>query len=221
MSNTVWFLTGNEGKLSEAKSQLGELGYEVKQLVVPGELLYEPQSGQLEVVAKSKINQALEFIPGGRDSEDMVLVEDAGLFIDSLHGFPGVYSSYVLSTIGINGILRLLSHLESVDTVSSAKLRSAHFKAVAAMWSAGEIYVGEGVCPGHIAMESVGENGFGYDPIFIPYDLDVEGTPLEPGLYGDFSTHGIPFGGVESQIKQKFSHRAKALKDLFNQLPSA
>ena len=58
MSNIVWFLTSNEGKLIEAERHLNELGYSVKQLIVDSELIYEPQADDLITVAKSKINQA-------------------------------------------------------------------------------------------------------------------------------------------------------------------
>ena len=221
MSNIVWFLTSNEGKLIEAERHLNQLGYSVKQLIVDSELIYEPQADDLITVAKSKINQALNHIPNDFNDGDLIMVEDAGLFVDALHGFPGVYSSFVHSTIGNAGILRLLSHLNSADPVSSANLRSAHFKAVAALWKNGEIILGEGICPGHISLEIMEGSGFGYDPIFIPYDLDTELNPLTPGNYGEFSTHGKTFGGVSSEIKQKFSHRTRALIDLFNQLPSA
>ena len=76
----------------------------------------------------------------------MVLVEDAGLFVSALNGFPGVYSSYVLDTLGCSGILRLLEHLNSEDTVQCAQLRAAEFQAVAALWMNGEILFGNGSC---------------------------------------------------------------------------
>ena len=151
----------------------------------------------------------------------MILVEDAGLFISALDGFPGVYSSYVHSTIGNAGIIRLLHHLTTEDPVSSASLRAAKFIAVAALWRDGEVILGEGVCPGHIALQTMEGNGFGFDPIFIPYDLDENLEPLSPGNYGTHSTHGKTFGAVEFEVKHKFSHRTKALQNLFNQLPSA
>lgn len=221
MNRTVWFLTGNLGKLSEVETHLGKLGYSVRQFIVPEGSLFEPQADNLHEVAKSKIEQALALVSKGSEFNDMILVEDAGLFIDSLQGFPGVYSSFVHETIGIPGILRLLSHLKSEDPVTSANLRSAKFQAVAAMWHDGRMLFGEGTCPGHIAYKPVEGNGFGYDPIFIPLDLDREKTPLSPGVYGEYSTHGMSFGGVTEEIKQNFSHRSRALEDLFSQLPSA
>jgi XTP/dITP diphosphohydrolase len=221
MARTVWFLTGNAGKLSEATNHLEPLGYTVKQLVVEGVTIIEPQADTLEEVAQSKISQAIAHLPGGKDSEDLLMVEDAGLFVDALNGFPGVISAYALKTIGCNGILKLLEHLNSEDTVQSAQLRSAEFQAVAALWNNGEILYGNGSCPGWIALESSEGEGFGFDPIFTPYDLDALGEPLQPGYYGEKSTHGKTFGAIPLNEKQVFSHRTKALNDLLRQLPSA
>ncbi len=221
MTRTIWFLTGNAGKLKEATHHLQPLGYEVRQLIVEEGEIVEPQVESLEEVAQSKITQALLHLPDGRQSQDMVLVEDAGLFIDTLNGFPGVYSSYTLNTIGCSGILRLLEHLQSEDTIQCAQLRSAQFQAVAALWMNGEIIYGNGVCPGWIALEESGEGGFGFDPVFTPNDLDAFGEPLPPGTYGEKSAHGKTFGAITMEEKQAYSHRSRALNDLLRQLPSA
>ena len=162
MARTIWFLTGNSGKLKEATHHLQPLGYEVRQLIVEEGGIVEPQVESLEEVAQSKITQALLHLSDDQQYQDMILVEDAGLFVDNLNGFPGVYSSYVLDTIGCKGILRLLEHLQSEDTIQCAQLISAQFQAVAALWMDGEILYGNGVCPGWIALESSGEDGFGF-----------------------------------------------------------
>ena len=219
MARTIWFLTGNSGKLREATHHLQPLGYEVRQLIVEKGGIVEPQVDTLEEVAQSKIAQALLHLPDG--SQDLILVEDAGLFVDALNGFPGVYSSYVLNTIGCNGVLRLLDHLQSEDTIQCAQLRSAQFQAVAALWIDGEILYGNGVCPGWIALESSGEDGFGFDPVFTPNDLDAFGEPLPQGTYGEKSVHGKTFAAITMEEKQVYSHRSRALNDLLRQLPSA
>ncbi|MFQ3317131.1 MAG: XTP/dITP diphosphohydrolase [Candidatus Poseidoniaceae archaeon] len=221
MMRTIWFLTGNIGKLKEATYHLQPLGYTVRQLIVKEGALIEPQADTLEEVAQSKIAQALSHLPGGEQSEDMILVEDAGLFIEALNGFPGVYSAYALKTIGNNGILRLLQHLQSQDTVQCAQLRSAEFQAVAALWMNGKILYGNGKCPGWIALESSEGEGFGFDPVFTPNDLDSDGEPLPHGEYGEKSTHGKTFGALSLEEKQAYSHRSRALNDLLRQLPSS
>ncbi len=203
MGKKIWFLTGNLGKVKEAKQHLEKLGYEVEQLVIDEETS-EPQSDNLQSVAQAKITQALPHLP---NDNDMLLVEDAGLFIEHLNGFPGV-----------NGILKLLAHLESEDPVMNGQMREAEFQAVAALWNGKEIIYGNGKCPGWISQEIDGEGGFGFDPIFIPFDLDAIGNPLTAGNYGETSTHGATFAEVKLEEKQLFSHRMRALNDLISQL---
>ena len=215
MDNTVWFLTSNAGKLAEAAQFFSKLGVAVHALEVPEGSVVEPQASTLKEVAEAKIRQALNHLP---HDNAMVLVEDAGLFVDALDGFPGVYSSYVHETIGNAGLLRLLSHLLSEDPARSKRLRSASFQAVAALWDGKEIHVGQGVCKGSIAYGIEGDGGFGYDPIFIPSDLDEEGMPLDPETLGVVSTHGQTFRSVEADMKHQFSHRRRALEDIAQQI---
>ncbi|MEL0312465.1 MAG: non-canonical purine NTP pyrophosphatase, partial [Candidatus Poseidoniales archaeon] len=90
MDPTVWFLTSNAGKLAEATHHFSTLGMTVRALEVPEGSIVEPQASTLEEVAEAKIRQAMDHLP---HEGTMVLVEDAGLFVDALDGFPGVYSS--------------------------------------------------------------------------------------------------------------------------------
>ena len=216
MGATVWFLTSNQGKLDEAAHHFSRVGIKVRALNVDSEVVVEPQAEDLETVARAKIQQALQHLPEG---ETTVMVEDAGLFIDALGGFPGVYSSYVHDTIGNLGIVRLLHHLTSEDPVRAKRLRAASFKAVAALWDGDQLIVGKGVCRGSIASNAQGENGFGYDPIFIPADLDEDGASLDPETLGVVSTHGRTFGSVDVSEKHLFSHRRRAIEDLVRQMP--
>lgn len=209
---TLWFMTTNQGKVAEAREHFSHFGIPVRQFEFE---TVEPQAGDLEIVALSKLEQAIPHLP---ESDDMLLVEDAGLFIDALNGFPGVYSSYVLETLGIEGILTLMRHLQSEDPIQDGNLRSAEFRAVAALYHNGQTTVAEGVCPGRIAHEPVGGEGFGFDPIFIPTDLDSEGEALPIGAMGDKSTHGTPFGGISMEEKQLYSHRRRALSSLLANL---
>ena len=107
----VIFVTGNSNKLEEARSYLEPLGLKIEQLIIDGKVpeLVEPQFDDLEKIAISKANQALTMIPNYQKSDCAILVEDSGLFIDSLDGFPGTYSSFVFEKIGVDGILRLMS----------------------------------------------------------------------------------------------------------------
>ena len=209
---TIWFLTTNPGKVDEAREYFSKHGIPVRQLEIEAS---EPQADDLEAVALSKIEQALPHLP---NPDDMLLVEDAGLFVDALNGFPGVYSAYVLETLDVHGILKLMDHLQSEDPIQDGNLRSAEFRSVAALYKNGQTIVAEGVCPGRIAHEPVMGEGFGFDPIFIPADLDEDGNSLAIGEIGAKSTHGKPFGGIPLAEKQQYSHRHRALENLLSNL---
>ncbi len=191
---TVWFMTGNSGKVREAKHALQPLGFDVVQLQVEGVEISEPQADDLEDVARSKIKQAIPHLPS---PDDALLVEDAGLFVDSLDGFPGVYSAYALKTIGFNGLLNLLK---------DSTQRSGAFHAVAALWLDGEVHVSRGICNGDIAMHASGNDGFGFDPVFVPHPIQHDGI--------EYSTDGKTFADVDLTEKEMFSHRRKALDGL-------
>ena len=195
---TVWFMTGNVGKVREAKHALEPLGFEVKQLVVEGVEISEPQCDDLETVARSKLHQAQAHLP---HPDDALMVEDAGLFVDALDGFPGVYSAYVLKTLGCNGMLKLMEGNNN---------RNAEFQAVAALLLDGDVFISRGVCQGVLAAKASGEDGFGFDPIFVPNDLEREGIV--------HATNGLTFADVDLSIKENFSHRRKALDGLLELL---
>ena len=211
---TIWFMTTNQGKVEEARNYFSHHGIEVRQFEFEAS---EPQAEDLETVALSKIEQAIPHLP---NPDDMLLVEDAGLFVDALNGFPGVYSSYVLKTLDVYGILKLMSHLESDDPIQDGNLRKAEFRAVSVLYKNGQTIVSEGICPGRIAHKPVSESGFGFDPIFIPADLDADGNALPIGEMGIKSTHGTPFGGISLEEKQYYSHRHRALSGLISNLVS-
>jgi XTP/dITP diphosphohydrolase len=147
---SVNFATSNEGKVLEARIILKPFGLSVRPFSGKGE---EIQGDTTEVAAYSAREAARKY-------RKEVLVEDAGLFVDDLKGFPGPFSSYVFKTIGIEGLLVLLG---------SSKSRAAAFhSAVAYCVPDGEPRVFEGIVKGTIASSPRGENGFGFDPVFIP-----------------------------------------------------
>jgi XTP/dITP diphosphohydrolase len=180
---TLHFITSNKGKFLEAKEKLLPLGFSVIQ----------KNLGYPEIQAESLEDIALQGIKHVRMGfHEPFMLEDAGFFIESLHGFPGVYSKYVFFTIGLPGVLRLLS---------GVKERKAVFRSVYAYSEPRKkpiIVVGE--CKGVVSMKKQGTYGFGYDPIFIP-----DGAQKT-------------FGEMTIEEKNQFSHRAKALEKLINVL---
>ena len=186
----IFFATSNSHKVSEAAAILDPLGHRVQPLLLNGRPLelVEPQAEGIEEVARSQLEQAVEATSGMLGSQTAILVEDSGLFVDSLGGFPGPFSSYVESTIGLQGILSLMEGVES---------RGAEYRAVAVLGFEGETLRSSGSCKGVISTTSSGSNGFGYDPIFVPEEGD-----------------GRTCGELSPHEKSQVSHRARALKGL-------
>jgi|TARA_B100001758_G_scaffold187047_1_gene163859 XTP/dITP diphosphohydrolase len=191
----LWFMTGNKGKLIEAQHAFSPFGFNVEQFLIEGKVpeIIEPQCETLDDVADAKISQGIKLLKEIGKENDALLVEDSGLFIDSLGGFPGVYSAYVLDKIGCEGILKLIDN----NTKAS-------FQAAARFWDGKKVHKGSGICPGKIVDSIRGNFGFGYDPIFVPSN------------YLDFSTNNLTFGEVEIAIKENFSHRKKALDGILS-----
>lgn len=177
----IFFITGNKGKVAEASQKFSEIKIQLfqKNLGYP-----EIQANSLEEVA----DFGLDYV-----SKQLVppfILEDAGLFIDSFNGFPGVYSAYVYHTLGCKGILKLLENIEE-------SRRTAVFKSVYGLInSRGEKLFFVGESHGKISFEMKGDNGFGYDPVFIPRGSDRT------------------FAEMDVLEKNLFSHRGKALNKL-------
>ena len=167
----IYFITGNKNKFEEAKKLMDNI--EMLHIPYP-----EIQADSLEEVAE----YGVEYLKG--KIKGKFFLEDSGLFIDSLNGFPGVYSAYVFKTIGNDGILKLMKGIEN---------RNAYFKAVIGYYD-GSLHLFEGTCHGKISYKKRG-GGFGYDPIFIP-----EGSKKT-------------FGEMSKEEKNKFSHRGKAMQN--------
>ena len=166
----IYFATGNLHKFEEIRLILREFGVATAILNVKS---LEIQSDDLEEIARTSVLHAVaaQRLP--------VIVEDAGLFIGVLNGFPGPYSSYVYRTIGLKGILKLL---EKEDN------RNADFRSIIAFCRPGEAPKSfAGTVRGSISTVERGTHGFGFDPIFIPLGGDgrtfAEMAVIEKNLY--------------------------------------
>jgi XTP/dITP diphosphohydrolase len=175
----IYFVTGNMGKFEEAKGILGDveqrnIGYT------------EIQADSLGEVAAFGMREVREKLDGP------VMIEDAGLFIESLKGFPGVYSAYVFDTIGNEGVLRLMEEAQD---------RRAVFRSVLGYAEPGmEPVLFKGELEGEITTEPRGSGGFGYDPIF-----EVGGKTIAE---------------MDLAEKNKISHRGASIRALKSWLSS-
>ena len=192
----ILFATSNPNKVEEASSVLGQSGHRVEQLLLDGEPpdFDEPKELGLEAVAVAKIQQALGLIRGTRLEGSAIMVEDSGIFLDAFDDWPGAESSDVEEEIGLEGVLSMLS---------DGRQRGAEYRAVAIVSDGFGMWVGTGVCRGRISDEARGDEGFGYDPIFVPDD----GNGRTFGEWGEGKSSGI-------------THRAKAMNRLAELLGS-
>ncbi len=177
----VFFATGNIHKFNEARSILSPYGISIGLLRMKGD---EIQSDSLEDIAKNSVINAY------KKTQLPIFVEDAGLFIESLDGFPGPYAAYVYKTIHNSGIIKLME---------KSKYRRAEFQSVIAYcdqsFSKPKIFGGKS--KGEITLterKPQGKTPFGFDPIFQP--------------------NGSVKSFAEMTIEEKndFSHRAMAIR---------
>ncbi len=174
------FVSKNVNKLEEANEILKRFGIQLK--LAKDERKIEIQADKLEEI----IDYALSQIKPRKGK--CFIMEDDGLFINALNGFPGPYAAEVYDTIGLKGILRLLE---------GAKDRSAMFKsAVGILMPNGKKHIFIGIVKGHIAKHIAKGREFRYDPIFIP-----EGKAKT-------------FAEMSIEEKSKMSHRGKAFSKL-------
>ncbi len=176
----IAFLTKNDNKIKEANHALQDYGIKLTKAPDYVEKL-EIQDDHVENVALYAAKNAYK-----RFKKPFV-VEDDGLFIASLNNFPGPYTAFVLKSIGINGILKLMENV---------KTREAYFLSAVVLQISGSFFVFSKRVNGTISLMPRGNSGFGFDPIFIP--LDATKTYAEMDL----------------KEKSSISHRAGAFKEM-------
>lgn len=176
----VFFATNNFHKFEEARRVLAEHGIAVGMLRVKS---LEIQSDSLEDIAKASVACAF------KACKLPLIVEDAGLFVEALGGFPGPYAAYVYETIGNNGLLRLMNGVENREAMFESAIAYLSTKLKSSLCFKGEVV-------GKITREErrgKDKSGFGFDPIFKPANSKKT------------------FAEMNIDEKNMFSHRAEAL----------
>jgi non-canonical purine NTP pyrophosphatase (RdgB/HAM1 family) len=166
------FVTSNEGKRREAEAVLGVA------LSHRGLDLVEPQSLDVHEVVRFKAGAAFEAI------NRPVLVEDTGLELLGLGGFPGPLIRWLLASVGAAGISRIAHAFGDPRAVA---------RCVTCATDGSRVVVGEGAVFGAIAPEPRGTGGFGWDTVFLPDDGG-----------------GRTYGEMDDDEKNAISHRRKA-----------
>ncbi len=168
----IYFLTGNANKLKEAR----EIIQEIQSLKID---LIEIQSINPHEIIKHKLDEAK------KHHEGHFIVEDSSFYIEGMNGLPGPLIKWFEETIGLNGI-------SSITNLFGDK---AIAKCIVGYYNGSEINFFEGSVNGKVVSPR-GENGFGWDKIFIPEGYDRT------------------FAEMSSEEKNKISHRKLALEKL-------
>ena len=188
---TMIAASSNAHKIKEIQSIMSKFGVKVvsrKEAGVPefeieedGETFEENSLKKAEAIMKA--------------TGKLTVADDSGLMVDYLGGAPGVYSARFAGEEcdDEKNNENLLKHLEGLP----AEDRKAKFVSVITlMFPDGNTIVARGECPGRIIETPTGENGFGYDPLFVPDGLSKT------------------FAQLSDKEKNSISHRARALEKL-------
>lgn len=124
--------------------------------------------------------------------------DDTGLEVEALHGAPGIYTARFGMMHGYGESHDAQANIRCLlDQLAQAEDRRAQFHTVVALTLDGEEHLFHGIVKGHILQQPVGEEGFGYDPVFAP---DEAG--------------GLAFAQMDMQAKNAISHRGRAIAQL-------
>lgn len=174
----IRFATTNKGKLREISLILSDYNLTVEAVKAEKVEIQDDEISRIAEYAALNLAERLGY---------PVAVEDSGLHIPALNGFPGPYSSYIYRSIGLRGVLKLLEGVED---------RRGFFESVVAYAEPkGMVKCFRGVVWGRISLDARGTGGFGFDPIFIPEEGD-----------------GRTFAEMTLEEKNRISHRGRALR---------
>ncbi|WP_026478876.1 XTP/dITP diphosphatase [Alkaliphilus transvaalensis] len=183
--------TGNQKKLKEIAKILEDFSLEIKSMKDFGleglEIIEDGDTFEENAIIKARTVM--------EKTGQLAIADDSGLEVDYINKAPGIYSARFSGEGATDekNNEKLLGLLEGVDL----KERTGRFVcAMAAVFPNGETIVLRGECEGLIGFQLSGENGFGYDPLFIVPEYQKT------------------FGELDSEIKNKISHRGKALEKL-------
>lgn len=198
---TVCAATNNPGKLRELRRILERMGCEVRSLRELGVDL-DPEETGTTFAENARIKAEAFCKATGLPT----VADDSGLCVDALKGAPGVYSARYAGVHGDDEAnnRKLLAEMEGVP----AERRAARFVSVVCLLLPdGRALTVEGECPGQVDTCCKGDNGFGYDPLFIP---DRVGTPT--GTVPNTARRS--YAELADAEKDAISHRGRAMEAL-------
>lgn len=181
----------NQGKVKEMGAILAKYGVE---LVLQSELGVNIEVEETGVTFRE--NALLKAHAVAKATGMPAIADDSGLMVDALNGAPGVYTA----RYGGEGLTDEQRYRLLLSSLSGQTNRAAHFySCIACVFPTGEVLTAQGVCDGTIAFAPMGQDGFGYDPVFFVPELRKT------------------FAQMTAEEKNTISHRAKALAAFRNE----
>ena len=184
----IIFATGNEGKMREIRMIMADLGLEILSMKEAGLFADVDENGttfEENAVIKAKAIAAL--------CNDIVIADDSGLEVDALNKEPGVYSARYMGE-DTSYHIKNANIIERLAGVPEEERTARFVCAIAAVLPDGRVLECKAAMEGRIGYEERGENGFGYDPIFM------------------LPEYGKSTAEISSEEKNELSHRGKALR---------
>ncbi|MDS9466826.1 RdgB/HAM1 family non-canonical purine NTP pyrophosphatase [Paracoccus sp. MBLB3053] len=184
--------THNAGKLEEIRAMMAPHGIEVTSAGEMG--LAEPAETESSFIGNARIKARAAVEATGLP----VLADDSGITVDGLDGAPGVYTADWAETPNGRDFLQAMTRTwRELDDLNVPEPRTAQFRAtLILMWPDGHEEIFEGIAPGRLVWPPRGEQGHGYDPIFVP------------------NGHDMTFAEMAPEEKNRISHRADAFRKL-------
>ncbi len=176
--------SGNKGKIKEIKKFFGDDIIAYSDLIEPFEIEENGKTFKENALIKAKA--IYEKLPN-----NIIIADDSGISVPILGGIPGIYSARYagIDASDKDNLNKLINTLKE----NNIKKTPAFYTAAIAIASPYGVFSTHGFMYGDVIDEARGENGFGYDPMFIPQGFDKT------------------LGELEYDIKKDISHRTKAL----------
>lgn len=188
----VIIATKNKGKVAELEAPLRELGFAVETL--PADYPEIEENG-----TSFEENALIKARFVAKDMNCIVIADDSGISVDWLDGAPGIFSAryandYPLLPGETKDQANNRKLLDKMKDVPQEKRQCAFHCAMAVVFPDGKEFIAHKTWEGRLLTEPRGQNGFGYDPLFLDEELMLTGAEME------------------KSVKMQRSHRAKALK---------
>lgn len=198
----IIFATGNEHKMVEIRMILKNLGMEILSQREAGIVADVIEDGTtFEENALIKVKEIAKY------TDAIVLADDSGLEIDYLNKEPGIYSARYMGE-DTSYDIKNQALLDRLSGVPDEKRTARFVCAIAAAFPDGTTEVVRGTMEGIIGHEIIGENGFGYDPIFFLPEYGCTSAQLPPEKKNELSHRGEGLRKMRAVIEKKLKEKS-------------